>query len=73
VALAEIIERNNLKGYEIAEAVGVAPETLSRWCQGRMTPSGENVGRLLHYLSKRLRRKVRYEDLFAPSRATVGK
>jgi transcriptional regulator with XRE-family HTH domain len=69
VALAEIIDRNNLKGKDIADAVGVAPETLSRWTQGHMVPSGENVGRLLSYLSKRLKRRVRYEELFQPTTA----
>ncbi len=69
MALAEIIDRNNLKGKDIADAVGVAPETFSRWAQGHMVPSGENVGRLLAYLSKRLKRRVRYEDLFEPAQA----
>lgn len=71
MALAEIIDRNSLKSKDIADAVGVAPETLSRWTQGHMVPSGENVGRLLSYLSKKLKRRVRYEELFQP--AQVGR
>ena len=50
MSLKTIIRRNKLVQNEIAEAVGIAPETLSRWVSGTVTPSGGNLVRLANHL-----------------------
>lgn len=52
MALKDIIARNNLVQKDMAEAIGVTQETLSRWSQGHVTPGGTNLGRLLEHLRR---------------------
>lgn len=33
-----LIEKKRLKYYEVAQAIGIDPCTLSRWFQGELTP-----------------------------------
>ena len=63
--LRDVIRRNGLKQREIAEAVGVAAETFSRWVAGRITPGGENLVRLLDFL-RRHEPSLQADDLLPP-------
>jgi len=48
--LKDAIERNSLNQRELARALGVAPETITRWKSGERVPSGSNLMRLVAYL-----------------------
>lgn len=52
MALRDVIYRNGLIQKDIAEAIGVTPETLSRWSKGHVTPGGTNLGLLLDHLRR---------------------
>lgn len=68
--LRAVIERNRLKGREIAEAIGVAPETLSRWVQGHVAPTSDNLLRLLSHL-RQYEPGLQVEDLVEASPAVA--
>jgi transcriptional regulator with XRE-family HTH domain len=65
VSLKAIIRRNKLVQNEIAEAVGIAAETLSRWVSGTVTPSGANLVRLANHL-RQFEPDLAEADLLAP-------
>lgn len=52
MALIDVIRRNNLNQREMADSLGVAQETLSRWVQGHKRPTGTNLVLLLGHLRK---------------------
>lgn len=60
--LKELFQRHGLKQKDVADALGIAEETLSRWVQGHVKPSGENLVRLYTYLRK-YEPKLRIESL----------
>lgn len=66
MALGEVLDRNRLKQKQIAEAIGVSEETVSRWVNGHVRPSGDNLVRLAAYL-RRYQPDVREADLLAPA------
>lgn len=50
MALKEVMDRNNVRGKDLAAAVGVAPETVSRWRAGLLAIGGTNLTKVLDYL-----------------------
>ena len=52
MALREVIRKHGLNQAEIARSIDVQPETLSRWANGHVRPSGDNLVRLLTHLRK---------------------
>lgn len=64
VALREVIRRHGLNQAAIAKAIEVQPETLSRWANGHIRPSGDNLIRLLSHLRK-YEPKLQAADLMA--------
>ena len=69
MVLRDVISRNGLMQRDIAAAVGVAPETFSRWVSGRVTPGGENLVRLLDFLRK-VEPGLQAEDILAVDKET---
>lgn len=49
---------------DLAEELGVAAETVSRWCTGDKTPGGRTLLRIVAIL-RRFEPSLRPEDLFA--------
>ena len=64
VGLGSILDRNKVMQKDLATELGVAPETVSRWCTGEITPGGRTVLRIVGFL-RRLEPRLRAEDLFA--------
>lgn len=52
----EIKERMNVKSRDIAELLGTTPQTLSRWHEGHISPSTDNLRTLLtlNYIAKEM-------------------
>jgi DNA-binding transcriptional regulator YiaG len=48
--LPSLLERLGLAQTTLATHVGVAPETVSRWVSGRLSPHGRNLAKTLAYL-----------------------
>ncbi len=63
--LGPVLARNPLTQKEIAAALGVAPETVTRWKRGDIAPGGQNLLRLLAFLRQH-EPELQPEDLFAP-------
>jgi len=62
--LAEAIKGTGKTQGEIAEDLGIARETLSRWVTGAVVPSGPNLVRLADYLRRYLP-SLRESDLLS--------
>lgn len=48
--LGDVIRRHGLVKRRVADAVGVTPETVSRWVHGHTTPRGAELVKLLDHL-----------------------
>lgn len=70
MALKDVIQRNGLNQRELAESLGVAPETLSRWVQNHKRPTGENLVRLLAHL-RQYEQDLQAEDLIETSEVSA--
>jgi transcriptional regulator with XRE-family HTH domain len=67
--LEAAIRRNSVNQRQMAAAVGVSPETLSRWVRGHMRPTGDNLVRVLSYL-RRFEPRLQAEDLLGAPTTT---
>lgn len=52
-ALPAILKRLDVTQGELAKAIGVRQETVSRWVQGHVTPAGDNLAAVLAFLQER--------------------
>ncbi len=50
--LDDAIKTLGIKKLDLAEAVGVRPETVSRWLAGKNDPWGAHAGRVLSFLNR---------------------
>lgn len=50
--LRAVLERNRLQQKDVAEALGLSRMSIWSWVDGRTTPSGTNLLRLLEYLRR---------------------
>jgi DNA-binding XRE family transcriptional regulator len=64
IGLGPILDRNSVMRKDLAEEIGVASETVARWCTGAVTPGGRTVLRIISFL-RRFEPALKAEDLFA--------
>jgi transcriptional regulator with XRE-family HTH domain len=64
MALGEVLKANDIKQRDLATALDVREETVSRWVNGENLPDGPNAGRLLAFLRDRTGEDVTFEQLF---------
>ena len=62
--LGEMIRRANLTQEEVGRALGVSQSAACRKLAGQRSMTQRDVTALLALLSKRLRRRVTYEQVF---------
>lgn len=74
--LDETVKRLGIKKLDLAEAVGVRPETVSRWLAGKNDPWGAHAGRVLSFLNRPenlrklgRRKPLSFEDVFGSKEA----
>jgi len=72
MTLKKVMDRNGVKGRDMAEAIGVAVETVSRWRSLTLAIGGANLIRVRDYL-RRFEPGIDVQDLraAAPARATA--
>lgn len=63
-----------VRQLDVATALGVAPETVSRWVTGEQKPRAEYIGRILSFLNtpERVEKRgsaVTFEELFSEEAA----
>lgn len=74
MALGDLLRSSGLRQSELAEGIGVARETVTRWVAGKHSPASDQAASILRFLNRpenlrRLgrRRPVTFEELFAAS------
>lgn len=65
--LARFLFENGLRQTEVAAGAGRTPQFVSMLVRGETGASLETVEALIAFLSKRLGRRVAYEEVFGPS------
>jgi transcriptional regulator with XRE-family HTH domain len=50
-----VLAENGVTNKELAEALGIAPQTVSRWCTNDMQPSIEKLYAIAKYLKADIR------------------
>jgi transcriptional regulator with XRE-family HTH domain len=54
--------RSGLKGYELARLVGITPDKMSQFENGRAVPSAELLARILQVIDQHRANKLTQED-----------
>ena len=64
IGLAAVLGRHTVQHKDLARALSVTPETVSRWVGGQVTPGWKTIVRIISFL-RRYEPDLRAEDLFA--------
>jgi DNA-binding XRE family transcriptional regulator len=64
IGLGAVLDRNSVMRKDLASGIGVAAETVARWCTGTSTPGGRTVLRIVAFL-RRFEPALKAEDIFA--------
>lgn len=74
--LGDILQRGEIKQRELAEALGISRENVSRWVNGHHVPAGDTTAKILGFINRpehleRLGRAepFRFEELFSDEAA----
>lgn len=69
MSLERHLQTLGIRQLDVAAALGVAPETVSRWVTGEQKPRAEYIGRLLSFLNtpehvEKRGTTITFEELF---------
>ncbi|HWQ89233.1 MAG TPA: helix-turn-helix transcriptional regulator [Desulfitobacteriaceae bacterium] len=54
--------RSGLKGYELARLVGITPDKMSQFENGRAVPSNDLLARILQVIDQQRTKRITQED-----------
>lgn len=66
IGLKALLDKHGISQRELAHAIGKSDAAVSRLLNGSTMASQDTINDVLAFLSKRLRRRVTYEQVFGP-------